>query len=81
MTVLPQGLEAEIPTGISVPIGRGIVGDVALTGITAVIGDVYKDPRFNIDIDNINKHKNWLVMHRFPGFSIYVESTKLKHSY
>lgn len=29
MTVQPQGMEAEIPTGLSVPIGKGIIGDVA----------------------------------------------------
>jgi signal transduction protein with GAF and PtsI domain len=46
-----QGYEQEIPVGYSVPVGKGIVGHVARTGIPENISDVYEDPRFNIDLD------------------------------
>ena len=57
-------MEAEVPTGLSVPIGKGIIGDVAQTGKTALISDVYNDERFNIDIDKQTGYKtnNMLCM-------------------
>jgi hypothetical protein len=51
MVVEAQGYEQEIPVGYSIPIGVGIVGDVARTRIHENIPDVYKDPRFSIELD------------------------------
>lgn len=51
LVVKAQGIEHEIPVGIKVPITKGIVGFVAQTGQSENIEDVYKDPRFNSDID------------------------------
>ena len=42
-----QGEENEIPQEFTVPLGVGIVGHVAQTGVTENIVDVYDDPRFN----------------------------------
>lgn len=51
MIVKAQGIEHEIPVGIKVPIGKGIIGFVGQTGQTENIEDVYKDNRFNQEID------------------------------
>ena len=64
LVVKAQGIEHEIPVEIKVPIGKGIVGFVAQTGQTENIEDVYKDPRFNSEIDTLTgyKTKNMLCM-------------------
>jgi len=36
---------------IRIPRGKGIVGNVAETGESLLIGDAYSDPRFNSDVD------------------------------
>lgn len=51
LVVKAQGIEHEIPVGIKVPINKGIVGFVAQTGQSENIEDVYKDTRFNQEID------------------------------
>ena len=51
MIVKAQGIEQEIPAGYSVPIGKGIIGNVAQTGQTENIKNVYEDPRFNSEVD------------------------------
>ena len=51
MIVSSQGMEKEIPGGFRIPIGRGIIGNVAQTGQTENIQDVYEDPRFDPAMD------------------------------
>ena len=51
MVVKAQGMEKEIPGGFRVPIGKGIIGNVAQTGQTENIRDVYNDPRFDPEMD------------------------------
>lgn len=57
LVVKAQGIEYEIPVGLKVPIGKGIVGFVAQTGQAENIVDVYSDPRFNSEIDNLTGYK------------------------
>ena len=57
MVVKAQGIEHEIPVGIKVPLGKGIIGFVAQTGQTENIEDVYEDPRFNQEIDAITGYR------------------------
>lgn len=57
MVIKAQGLEQEIPVGFSIPIGKGIIGNVAQTGQTENIKDVYADPRFNIEVDRSTGYK------------------------
>ena len=47
-SLIAQGLEKQ---EIRLPIGKGIVGHVALTGEVVLIPDAYADPRFNPDVD------------------------------
>jgi HD-GYP domain-containing protein (c-di-GMP phosphodiesterase class II)/ribonuclease BN (tRNA processing enzyme) len=42
---------------LTVPIGSGIVGSAIANGEKIIIDDVYKDKRFNIDIDQQTKYK------------------------
>jgi GAF domain-containing protein len=51
MVVKAQGMEKEIPGGFRIPIGKGIIGNVAQTGQTENIQDVYEDPRFDPAMD------------------------------
>ena len=51
MVVKAQGIENEIPGDFKIPIGKGIIGNVAQTGQTENIRDVYEDPRFNPEMD------------------------------
>ena len=51
MVVKAQGMEKEIPGGFRIPIGKGIIGNVAQTGQTENIRDVYDDPRFDPEMD------------------------------
>jgi GAF domain-containing protein len=51
MVVKAQGMENEIPGDFKIPIGKGIIGNVAQTGQTENIKDVYEDPRFNPEMD------------------------------
>ena len=51
MIVTSQGMEKEIPGGFRIPIGKGIIGNVAQTGQTENIKDVYEDPRFDPAMD------------------------------
>ncbi|OMJ93710.1 hypothetical protein SteCoe_3276 [Stentor coeruleus] len=51
MVVKSQGLEKEIPVDFRIPIGKGIIGNVAQTGQTENIRDVYEDPRFDPAMD------------------------------
>lgn len=51
MVVKSQGMEKEIPGGFRIPIGKGIIGNVAQTGQTENIRDVYDDPRFDPQMD------------------------------
>jgi len=64
LIVKAQGIEQEIPVGFSCPIGKGIVGYVAQTGVTENIKDVYQDQRFNKEVDLITGYKtsNMLCM-------------------
>lgn len=57
LVVKAQGIEQEIPVGFSCPIGKGIVGYVAQTGVTENLKDVYQDPRFNKEVDLITGYK------------------------
>ncbi|CAG9320099.1 unnamed protein product [Blepharisma stoltei] len=57
MVIKAQGLEQEIPVGFSIPIGKGIIGNVAQTGQTENIKDVYADPRFNPEVDRSTGYK------------------------
>jgi signal transduction histidine kinase/DNA-binding response OmpR family regulator len=41
--------EHEITNLIEIPLGQGIVGSVAKTGIAEIIGDTTKDPRYIVD--------------------------------
>jgi len=47
---------------IELPINSGIVGDTILTGKRAIIDDVYKDKRFNPDIDKKTGYKTKSMM-------------------
>eukprot|EP00756_Hemistasia_phaeocysticola_P002491 Hpha_TRINITY_DN11701_c0_g1::TRINITY_DN11701_c0_g1_i1::g.31677::m.31677/K13298/PDE11; dual 3',5'-cyclic-AMP and -GMP phosphodiesterase 11 len=51
-----QQLQAELEGGgvIIVPIGAGLVGHVAATGECLNMKDVYEDPRFNPDVDELS---------------------------
>lgn len=51
MVVKAQGVEKEIPGDFRIPIGKGIIGNVAQTGQTENIRDVYEDPRFDPAMD------------------------------
>lgn len=51
LVVKSQGSEQEIPYGLEIPIGKGIVGYVAQTGQSENIKDVYDDSRFNNEVD------------------------------
>jgi hypothetical protein len=41
---------------ISFPIGKGVAGSVAQSGVVANIVDAYKDPRFNPELDKKNNY-------------------------
>jgi putative methionine-R-sulfoxide reductase with GAF domain len=51
LVIRPQGNDSEIPVGITIPIGVGIVGSVAKEGKALHLEDVYQDPRFNPSVD------------------------------
>lgn len=57
LVVKAQGLEQEIPANFSIPIGKGIVGNVAQTGQCENIHDVYRDSRFNPELDKRTGYK------------------------
>ena len=44
-------------TEIRVGWGQGIVGHVAQSGVTLNIPDVYRDERFNQDVDNMTGYR------------------------
>lgn len=51
LVIRPQGNDSEIPVGITLPIGVGIVGSVAKDGQALNLEDVYQDSRFNPSVD------------------------------
>lgn len=57
MIVKAQGAEKEIPGGFRIPIGKGIIGNVAQTGQTENLRDVYEDPRFDPAMDKKTGYK------------------------
>ncbi len=50
-SVSPQAKEFEVRHQVTVPLGKGIVGWVAKTGLTVNIEDAYKDQRFSCLLD------------------------------
>ncbi|CAG9318957.1 unnamed protein product [Blepharisma stoltei] len=57
MVIRAQGLDLGIPVGLSIPIGKGIIGNVAQTAKIENIKDVYEDPRFNPEVDRSTGYK------------------------
>ncbi|CAG9322062.1 unnamed protein product [Blepharisma stoltei] len=57
LVVKVQGSEQEIPTNFEVPLGKGIAGYVAQTGLTEIICDAYQDFRFNHEIDDLTGYR------------------------
>ena len=62
MVVKAQGMEKEIPGGFKIPIGKGIIGNVAQTGQTENIQDVYEDPRFDPAMDKKTGYKTQTML-------------------
>ena len=56
-TKVAQGIEA-----IEIPMDSGIVGDAITSGTRVIIDDVYKDSRFNADIDKQTGYKTKTMM-------------------
>jgi signal transduction histidine kinase len=50
----PTGQELR---GVKTPVGKGIVGTVAKTGVPLIINDVANDPRFNVAFDEATEFK------------------------
>ncbi|CAG9334096.1 unnamed protein product [Blepharisma stoltei] len=57
LVIKSQGLEQEIPMGFEIPLGKGIAGYVAQTGLAENIKDVYSDSRFNPEVDRLTGFK------------------------
>ena len=62
MIVKAQGMEKEIPGGFKIPVGKGIIGNVAQTGQTENIQDVYEDPRFDSAMDKKTGYKTQTML-------------------
>ncbi len=56
-TKVAHGIE-----GIKIPIDSGIVGDAIVSGKRIIIDDVYKDPRFNAEIDKQTGYRTKSMM-------------------
>lgn len=41
LVVKAQGIEYDMPSDLKIPLGKGIVGNVAQTGVCEIIDDVY----------------------------------------
>ena len=51
-----------MPFDIKIPIGKGIVGQVALTGEPKSLENAYDDPRFNQDFDKMTGYKTTTML-------------------
>ncbi|XP_053406737.1 cGMP-specific 3',5'-cyclic phosphodiesterase-like isoform X2 [Mercenaria mercenaria] len=60
-STLEESLHTE-ETEIKIPLGRGIVGAVALTKETVNIKEAYEDPRFNKDIDKKTGYRTHSIL-------------------
>ncbi|CAG9322816.1 unnamed protein product [Blepharisma stoltei] len=69
LTAKAQGIEQEIPVDFTFPLGKGIIGNVAQTGQTENIKDVYEDSRFNKEIDELTGYRTTSML-CMPIFSL-----------